>query len=79
MYYCLWDLAGNKIMTFFFLLSNAEFDISCKLKERQFCMFFFAVCGLFFSKLTFTKKSFRITIRVTNSLAPDQARHFVKA
>ena len=28
-------------------------------------------------KLTFFKKSFRNTIRVSNSLDPDQARHFV--
>ena len=31
-----------------------------------------------FSKLTFSKKSFRNTIRVSNSLDPDQARHFVE-
>ena len=31
----------------------------------------------FFLKSTFSKKSFRNTIRVSNSLDPDQARHFV--
>ena len=31
----------------------------------------------FFFKLTFTKNSFRNTIRVSNSLDPDQARRFV--
>ena len=31
----------------------------------------------FFSKSTFSKNSFRNTIRVSNSLDPDQARHFV--
>ena len=31
----------------------------------------------FFSKSTFLKISFRITIRVANSLNPDQARLFV--
>ena len=31
----------------------------------------------FFSKLTFSKNSFRDTIRVSNSLDPDQARYFV--
>ena len=31
----------------------------------------------FFKNLTFLKKSFRTTIRVSNSLDPDQARHFV--
>ena len=30
-----------------------------------------------FFKLSFSKKSFRNTIRVSNSLDPDQARHFV--
>ena len=39
----------------------------------------FAVCGFFFSKFTFTTKSFRNTIRVSNSLAPDQARPFYRA
>ena len=34
------------------------------------------VCGQF-SKLTFLKNSFKNTIRVSNSLDPDQARHFV--
>ena len=38
---------------------------------------FFVVCGFFF-KLTFSnKKSFRNTIKVANSLDPDQARCFV--
>ena len=31
----------------------------------------------FFSKSTFLKNSFRNAIRVSNSLDPDQARHFV--
>ena len=31
----------------------------------------------FFSKSTFLKNSFRNTIRVSNSLDPDQGRHFV--
>ena len=30
-----------------------------------------------FLKLTLSKNSFRITFRVSNSLHPDQARHFV--
>ena len=37
---------------------------------------FFVICW-FFSKSTFLKNSFRNTIRVSNSLDPDQARHFV--
>ena len=32
----------------------------------------------FFSKPSFSKDSFRNTIRVSNSLDPDQARHFVR-
>ena len=32
---------------------------------------------LIFSKITFSKNSFRDTIRASNSLNPDQARHFV--
>ena len=31
----------------------------------------------FFSELTFLKKNFRNTIRVSKSLDPDQAQHFV--
>ena len=30
-----------------------------------------------FSKLTFSENSIRMTIKVANSLDPDQARHFV--
>ena len=37
---------------------------------------FFVVCW-FFSKLFFWKKSFRNTIRMSNSMDPDQARRFV--
>ena len=37
---------------------------------------FFVGCW-FFSKSTFSKNSFWNTIRVSNSLDPDQARHFV--
>ena len=36
---------------------------------------FFVVCGFFYS--VFKKKYFRNTIRVSNSLDPDQARRFV--
>ena len=38
---------------------------------------FFVICMLIFPKLTFSKNSFRNAIRVSNSLDPDQARHFV--
>ena len=36
----------------------------------------FVICG-FFSKSPFSKNSFNNTIRVSYSLDPDQARHFV--
>ena len=39
--------------------------------------YFFVVCRFFFSKLTFSKNYFGNTIRVSNSLDPDQARHVV--
>ena len=32
---------------------------------------------IFFSKSTFSKNYFRNTVRMSNSLDPDQARHFV--
>ena len=45
------------------------------LPTGKFSMIF---CRLLdFSKFTFSKNSFRISIRVSNSLDPDQARHFV--
>ena len=34
-------------------------------------------CLLIFSKSTFSKNSLKITIRMSNSWDPDQARHFV--
>ena len=36
-------------------------------------------CLWIFFLLTFSKKSFRNTIRVSNSLDPDQARHFSRS
>ena len=45
------------------------------LHAGKFFMVFVVCC--FRSKLFFSKNSFRITIRVANSLDPDQARHFV--
>ena len=38
---------------------------------------FFLLSADFFSKSTFSKKTFRNTIRISNSLNPDQARNFV--
>ena len=51
----------------------------------NFACFFFVICGFLFLNFffqknlsgIFSKKSFRNTIRVSNSLDPDQARHFV--
>ena len=37
----------------------------------------FVVCRFFFQKNFFRKKYFRNTIRVSNCLDPDQARHYV--
>ena len=42
-----------------------------------FMIFFFVVCCSF-SKSTFSKNTFRNTIRVSNSLDPDQAWHCVR-
>ena len=44
------------------------------LHAGQFCMLF---CRLPFSKSTFSKSSFKNAIRVSNSLNPNQAQHFV--
>ena len=38
----------------------------------------FLVVSRFFSESTFSKNSFRNTTRVSNSLDPDEARHFVE-
>ena len=38
---------------------------------------FFVICGFFLELIFKKKKAFRNTIRVSNSLDPDQARQFV--
>ena len=43
-----------------------------------FCLFFCRLLLLFFSKFTFSKKSFRNTTRVQNSSYPDEVPHFVR-
>ena len=50
-----------------------------KSPEKTLCAwkFDFLSSANFFPKLTFSKNSFGITIRVANRLDPDQARHFV--
>ena len=50
------------------------------LHAGYFCMLFFLLLsGDFFFKINLFKKSFRNTIRESNSLDPDQARHFVRS
>ena len=41
------------------------------------CACFFVVCEFFLKNQLFQKKSFRNTTRMSNSLDPDQAGHFV--
>ena len=48
-----------------------------KLLNSPYGSFINFACS-FFSKSTFTKKSFTNSIRVSNSLDPDQAQHFVE-
>ena len=52
------------------------------VKKGLLCMMgnfacFFCRLPIFFSKLTFSKNSFGNTVRVSNSLDPDQAQPFV--
>ena len=56
------------------LSANEEFQYTLCMLGNFACFF---CCLLIFSKSTFSKNSFRNTIRVSNSLDPDQARHFV--
>ena len=51
-----------------------KLDLTLCLQGNFACFF---VNTDFFSKSTFSKNSFRNTIRVSNSLDPDQAQHFV--
>ena len=50
--------------------------LNCMLGNFE-CFFFLSSVDFFKDQL-FLKKSFRNTIRVSNSLHPDQARHFVE-
>ena len=47
------------------------------LTTEKFCMFFFVGFYFFSRSIFFLKNSFRNTIRVSNSLDPGQASHFV--
>ena len=77
-----------KRVTNSFLLEQIPFEkeaIFCQLPARQSCLSaqstkfpnslhaFFLLSVDFFFKLTFPKKSFMNTVRVSNSLDPDQA------
>ena len=54
------------------LFRNVLFLTMCPLGNfHDFCRL------LIFFKIKFLKNSFRTTIRVSNNLDPDQARHFV--
>ena len=48
-----------------------------QLHAGKFFIFFLSPADFVSSKLTFSKNSYRNTIRVSNSLSPDQAQHFV--
>ena len=72
--YCCPVLSGSCIHLSFKYYAAISFNSLCLL--GNFFMLF-AVCR-FFSKSAFTKNSFRNTIRVSNSLDQDQARHFVR-
>ena len=61
-------------MQTFVLAAMGDRTLTLYLLGNSACLF--VVCR-FFSKSTFSKNSFRDTIRVANSLDPDQARHFV--
>ena len=49
--------------------------LSLRLLGNNFACFFLS-SAIFFKNLLFLKNSFRNTIRVSNSLDPDQAQHF---
>ena len=51
-------------------------EICNSLPAGKYCMLFCCLL-IFFSKSTFLKNSFRNTLRISNSLDPDQGQHFV--
>ena len=54
------------------LTSYLRFNSACWVIFMLFCRLL-----IFFPKSTFLKNSFRNTIRMSDSLDPDQAKHFV--
>ena len=67
------------------IVSLRSLNSSCNVFRTNFSQYsltpvkFFLIFLLsaIFSKSTFSKNSFKNTIRMSNSLDPDQARHFV--
>ena len=89
---CFWTFCLVRKMVFLILCDDSNnsiiFSLYRILKLRvPICpVYFFAPWEIFsrflssadfFSKLTHSKNSFRITIRLSNSLDPGQARHYV--
>ena len=71
-YFCCHLLTFLKL-TFSKILTGALLTVHA---DRYFFMILFVICR-HFSKLTFSKKSFRSTIRESNSLDLDQDQHNV--
>ena len=73
----------NAILEYKFIAKFSDFTVlldACgsmvnSLYTGYFFQAFVVIC--LFSKLTFSKNTFTNTIRVSKSLDPDQARHFV--
>ena len=64
-------------------LLKSGLDLGRKFFQLFLCMLgnfacFFGLDFFFFFKFPFSKKSFRNTIRVSNTLDPDQVQHFVQ-
>ena len=59
------------------ILNHLWYWCSVMFNSAYWVIFHALSSSVFFSKSTFLKNSFRNTIKVSNSLDPDQARHFV--
>ena len=68
-----WSVSSLLLWIYSFGLQKVIFP---SLHSRYSCMFLMPSCD-FFSNLTFSKKSFSITVKVSNGLDPDQDRHNV--
>ena len=68
---------GNEVLcNLFFSITQKDRYAYWYQPSWKFCMLFSIVCKMF-SKLFLMKVSFRKTIRASNRLDPDKARHFV--